>query len=128
MDHLMENRHGLIIDTELTLATGTAEREAALVMLERMQGRHRVTLGADKGDDAREFVGQLRKLKVTPHIAQNSNGRRSAIDGRTVRHASYAISQRVRKRIAECFGWMKTVGGLRKTRHEAPTASAGCSP
>ena len=117
MGHLlMENRHGLIVDALLTPASGTAERAAALAMLGRQTGRHRATLGADKGYDAADFVVDLRALNVTPHIAQNSS-RRSAINRRTTRHPGYATSQRVRKRIEEAFGWIKTTGGLRKTRH-----------
>jgi transposase len=118
MGHLlMENRHGLIVDATLTLATGTAEREAALAMLARQPGRHRATLGADKAYDVADFVAALRALNVTPHLAQNTSGRRSAIDRRTTRHPGYALSQRLRKRIEEAFGWIKTCGGLRKTRH-----------
>ncbi|MDQ0391988.1 transposase [Labrys monachus] len=114
---LMENRHGLIVDTELTLATGTAEREAALSMLRRRNARHRITVAADKAYDVAGFVADLRSIKVTPHVAQNTTNRRSAIDGRTTRHAGYALSQRIRKRIEEGFGWIKTCGGLSKTRH-----------
>jgi transposase len=118
MGHLlMENRHGLIVDATLTPATGTAERQAALAMLGRQPGRHRATLGADKAYDSADFVADLRALNVTPHVAQNTSGRRSAIDGRTTRHPGYAVSQRLRKRIEEAFGWIKTCGGLRKTRH-----------
>jgi transposase len=118
MGHLlMENRHGLIVDATLTPATGTAEREAALTMLGRQPGRHRATLGADKAYDVADFVAALRALNVTPHLAQNTSGRRSAIDRRTTRHPGYALSQRIRKRIEEAFGWIKTCGGLRKTRH-----------
>jgi transposase len=118
MGHLlMENRHGLIIDTTLTQATGTAEREAALTMVSRLKGRHRITLAADKAYDVAGFIARLRAIKVTPHVAQNTANRRSAIDGRTTRHPGYAVSQRIRKRIEEAFGWMKTCGGVRKTRH-----------
>ena len=118
MGHLlMENRQGLIVDAVLTHATGTAEREAALTMLERLQGRHRVTLGADKAYDVADFIAKLRKINVTPHVAQNTANRRSAIDGRTTRHPGYAVSLRIRKRIEEAFGWMKTCGGVRKARH-----------
>jgi transposase len=113
---LMENRNGLIVDAMVTPATGSAERDAAEVMLRRQTGRHRATLGADKGYDAAGFVTRVRALNVTPHIAQNT-ARRSAIDGRTTRHPGYQASQRVRKRIEEAFGWIKTVGALRKTRH-----------
>lgn len=114
---LMENRNGLVVDTELTHATGTAEREAALTMLERMEGRHRITLGADKNYDTAAFVAALREMDVTPHVAQNNTNRRSAIDGRTTRHPGYALSQKIRKRIEEVFGWAKTCGTMRKTRH-----------
>jgi transposase len=114
---LMENRNGLVVDAMLTHATGTAEREAALAMLARMDGRHRITLGADKAYDAASFIAALRGIKVTPHVAQNDKGRRSAIDGRTTRHAGYTVSIRIRKKIEEIFGWAKTSGGLRKTRH-----------
>jgi transposase len=115
MGHLlMENRNGLIVGTQLTTATGTAEREAALALLD---GRGRCTAGMDKGYDAAAFVADLRARRVTPHIAQNTSGRRSAIDGRTTRHPGYAISQTIRKRIEEPFGWMKTIAGLRQTKH-----------
>jgi hypothetical protein len=124
MGHLlMDNRHGLIVDALITPASGTAEREAALTMLGRQPGRHRATLGADKGYDAADFVAAVRDLNVTPHLAQNTS-RRSAIDRRTTRHAGYALSQRVRKRIEEAFGWIKTVAGLKKTRHRG-TARVG---
>jgi transposase len=114
----MENRNGLIVDTELFQATGTAERYAALVMLERIDGVGQVTVGADKGYDTKDFVAECRNLKVTPHVAQNLNRPGgSAIDGRTTRHAGYTISQRKRKRIEECFGWLKTVALMRKVRH-----------
>lgn len=114
---LMENRNGLVVDATLTHATGTAEREAALTMLGRMEGRHRITLGADKNYDTAGFVAALREMDVTPHVAQNNTNRRSAIDGRTTRHPGYAVSQRIRKRIEEVFGWAKTCGNMRKTRH-----------
>jgi transposase len=115
---LMENRNGLAVDVLVTQATGTAEREAALAMLDRRPTHgHRVTLGADKGYDAREFIAACKQRRVTPHVAQNTSGRRSAIDRRTVRHAGYAISQRIRKRVEEIFGWTKTVGGGRKLRY-----------
>lgn len=114
---LMENRHGLVVDTQLTQAMGTAERDAGAEMVCGVSGRKRVTLGADKGYDTTEFVETLRALRVTPHVAQNKTRRRSAIDGRTVRHPGYEVSQRVRKRVEEMFGWIKTVGNLRKTRH-----------
>jgi transposase len=125
MGHLlMENRNGLTVDAMLTPATGTAERDTALAMLGRQGGRHRATLGADKAYDAAGLVAGLRALNVTPHVTQNTSGRRSAIDGRTTRHPGYAASLRVRKRIEEAFGWIKTVGGLRKTRHRG-TARVG---
>jgi transposase len=114
---LMENRNGLVVDVELTQATGRAEREAALRMLDRQnRRRRRITLGADKGYDSREFVAALRARRVTPHVAQNQTGRRSAIDGRTTSWGSYQRSQRVRKRVEEIFGWVKTVAGGHKLR------------
>jgi transposase len=115
---LVENRNGLIVTTELFQANGTAERDAALVMLEQIPGEQRVTAGADKGYDTRDFVAECRNLQVTPHVAQNtkrSGG--SAIDERTTRHAGYGISQRKRKRIEESFGWLKTIALMRKVRH-----------
>ena len=121
---LMENRNGLVVDTSLTKATGTAEREAAIAMIGDLPDDGRITLGTDKGYDTQEFVAEMRRLGVTPHVTQNSKGRRSAIDGRTTRHVGYAASLRIRKRIEEVFGWMKTVGGLRKTRHRG-TARVG---
>lgn len=111
---LMENRSGLIVDTRLTLVSGHAERLAALEMIEARAGPGRVTLGADKGYDDAEFVAGLREAGATPHVARKT--RFSAIDGRTTRHAGYRASQRIRKRIEEAFGWMKTVGGMRKSR------------
>lgn len=114
---LMENRSGLVVDTRLTQATGTAERDAGAEMVSGVSGRKRLTLGADKGYDTTEFVETLRTLNVTPHVAQNDKRRRSAIDGRTVCHPGYQVSQRIRKRVEEIFGWIKTVGNLRKTRH-----------
>jgi transposase len=114
---LMENRAGLIVNACLTPADGHAERTAALAMIEPLANRPTgITLGADKGYDARVFVNELRAMNVRPHVTQNTNGRRSAIDGRTTRHPGYAVSQRIRKRIEEAFGWMKTVGGQRKTK------------
>jgi hypothetical protein len=101
----------------LTLATGTAERAAALEMVAARPGNHRITLGADKAYDVAGFVADLRQHNVTPHVAQNTTNRRSAIDGRTTRHPGYAVSERVRKRIEEVFGWTKAVAGFRKTRH-----------
>ena len=115
---LMENRNGLIVDALATRASGHAERLAALHLVEPHADRPRkVTLGGDKGFDAHDFVAELREINVTPHVAQNDNGRRSAIDGRTTRHPGYAVSLRIRKRIEEAFGWAKTVAGLRKARH-----------
>ena len=112
---LMENRNGLIVDVEVTHASGTAEREAALKMLGRRGGKHkRATVGADKGYDCKAFVRGCRQLKVTPHVA--AKDQHSAIDGRTKRHEGYKTSLKVRKRIEEAFGWMKTVGGLAKTK------------
>jgi transposase len=114
---LMENRHALVVDTRLSLATGMAEREAGLEMVAARPGNHRITLGADKAYDVAEFVADLREYNVTPHVAQNTTNRRSAIDGRTTRHPGYALSGRVRKRIEEVFGWTKTAAGFRKTHH-----------
>jgi transposase len=114
---LMENRNGLVTDVEVLQANGTAERDAALVMIEGIPGDHRVTVAADKGYDTKEFVAETRNMNATPHVAQNNKGRRSAIDRRTTRHAGYAVSQQKRKRVEEIFGWMKTVGGMRKLRH-----------
>jgi len=121
---LMENRNGLVVGAMVTQATGTAEREAALKLVDGLEAKGRVTLGADKAYDARDFVRDLRTRKVTPHVARNQQitedgtlRRSRAIDGRTTRHPGYAISLRIRKRIEEVFGW-KTTGGLRKTRHK----------
>jgi len=114
---LMENRHGLIITPRLTAATGTAERDTAERMVGDLPGRHRITVSGDKAYDTREFVQSLRALNAVPHVARNRTGRSSAIDGRTTRHPGYAVSQRLRKRVEEIFGWIKTVGNLRKTRH-----------
>jgi transposase len=114
---LLEHRSGLIVDTMVTPADGHGERDAALVMLQRRPGRHRLTLAADKGYDTRDFVAGLRAMTVTPHIARHTTGRRSAIDGRATRHPGYALSQQKRKLVEQGFGWMKTIGGLRKLRH-----------
>jgi len=115
---LIENRNGLIVTTEVFQANGTAERDAALVMMEQLPGSHRVTVGADKAYDTRGFVSECRNLRVTPHVAQNTKRTGgSAIDQRTTRHDGYAISQRKRKRIEESFGWLKTIALLRKVRH-----------
>jgi IS5 family transposase len=115
----MKNRNGLLVSFQITGATGTAEREMAPVMLQEARGRHfrPKTLGGDKNFNTRECVAAVRESGVTPHVAQNARGRRSAVDGRTTRHLEYGISQRTRKRVEEIFGWMKTVGGLRRTRY-----------
>jgi transposase len=114
---LMENRNGLLLDACVTQADGRAERIAALHMIEPRADRPQaITLGADKAYDAEDFVNELRSMNATPHVAQNMSGRTSAIDGRTTRHAGYAVSQRIRKRIEEAFGWMKTIGGQEKTK------------
>ena len=116
---LMENRHGLLVDFQLTHATGTAERDVVPQLLydASLRGFHPRTLGADKAYDARECVATIREQQVTPHVAQNTSRRRSAIDRRTTRHPGYAISQRLRKRVEEVFGWLKSVGGFRRTRY-----------
>jgi transposase len=121
---LMENRNGLAVNARVTKATGTAEREAAVDMLGELPGKSRITVGGDKAYDTKEFVRQTRSIDVTPHVAQNTKNRASAIDSRTTRHAGYPISQRKRKRVEEIFGWLKTVGFLRKTRHRG-TARVG---
>jgi transposase len=126
---LMEHRNGLLLDFQLSQATGTAERDMVphLIDQARERGFHPRTLAGDKGYDTRGCVADLRGRQVTPHVAQNTTGRRSAIDRRTTRHAGYAISQRFRKRVEEIFGWMKTVGGFRRTRYRglARTQLAG---
>ena len=115
---LIENRNGIVVDTALLQCSGMAERHAAMIMTERVEGMDRITLGADKGYDTREFVKEMRGMNVTPHVSQNTKRQGgSAIDGRTTRHEGYQVSQRKRKRIEEVFGWAKTVGMLRKTRH-----------
>ena len=111
---LMENRNGLVVDVETTQATGTAEVEAGLRMLDAVGGERRLTVGGDKNYDQRPFVDGCRMRNVTPHVARKRKG--SVVDGRTTRHAGYAVSQRKRKRVEEIFGWGKTVGGLRKLR------------
>ncbi len=114
---LMENRSGLIVDARLTRVSGHAERLAALEMIEPWADRPRaITLGADRGYDAADFVEELRTLNVRPHVAQNTSRRRSAIDRRTTRHPGYPASQRARKRIEEAFGWMKSIAGLQQTK------------
>lgn len=113
---LMENRHGLLVDASLTQADGHAERMAGLCMIEPRADRPgAITLGADKAYDTEDFVNELRSMNVTPHVAQNTSGRSSTIDGRTTRHEGYGVSLRIRKRIEEAFGWIKTIGGQRKT-------------
>jgi transposase len=115
---MIENRNGLVVEAQLLLCSGTAERDAAMMMVEQVEGTHRITLAADKGYDTKDFVQEMRGMNVTPHVAQNDKRPGgSAIDGRTTRHSGYAVSQKKRKRIEEVFGWMKTVGMLRKTRH-----------
>ena len=113
---LMENRNGLLVQTFLTEATGRAEREAAMLMMEAIPSGKRVTLGGDKNYDTRELVRELRRMNITPHVAQNNRNRCSAIDERTTRHAGYEVSQRKRKRVEQSFGWMKMVGMLRKVK------------
>jgi transposase len=114
---LMENRNGLGADVEVLQANGTAERDAALLLIEQVPGDQPITVGADKAYDTKDFVAEARNMHATPHVSQNNQGRQSAIDGRTTRHPGYAISQQKRKRVEEIFGWMKTVGGMRKLRH-----------
>jgi hypothetical protein len=115
---LVENRHGLIVSSLVWEATGTAERDAAMAMLQQVPGTGRVTVGGDKGFDTAEFVRECRNMCVTPHVAQNLARRGgSAIDGRTTQSAGYRTSQKKRKRIEECFGWLKTIALLRKVRH-----------
>ena len=138
---LMENRHGMLVDFQTTPATGTAERDIVPELLEqaRRRGFHPQTLGGDQGYGTRDCVAGLRRRGVTPHVAQNTKGRSSAIDGRTTRHPGYAVSQRIRKRVEEIFGWMQTVGGFRRTRRRGldragrrgtwwprPTTWSGC--
>jgi IS5 family transposase len=118
---LMEHRSGLIVNATVTPADGHGERDAALVMVQRVPGRQRITVAADKAYDTRDFVSALRSMRITPHVAQfpTTVHRRSAIDGRTTRQPGYAISQQKRKLVEQCFGWMKTIGGLRKLRHRS---------
>ena len=131
---LMENRHGLVVDGTVTLATGTAEREAALDLLGRRPGRRRITLGADKAYDVRQFVTDLRRRAVTPHIAIDGHVRRmaetgkpraTAVDRRTTRHPGYTVSQRCRKRIEEVFGWIKAAAGMAKVKLRGRTRVDG---
>jgi transposase len=114
---LMENRHGLLVDGRVSEANGTAERDTAETMLAAVPGRHSITVGGDKSFDTAGFVAALRKLEVIPHVAQNTSNRRSAIDRRTTRHPGYAVSQQVRKRIEEAFGWIKEIALQRRARH-----------
>ncbi len=114
---LMENRNGLVVDACLTEANGHAERIATLHMIEPRADRPKpITLGADTAYDTEDFINELRSMNATPHVAQNTNRRSSAIDGRTTRQASYAMSQRIRKRIEEAFGWIKTIAGQERTK------------
>lgn len=112
---MMENRNGLVVDSRVTHANGTAERTAAVDMIEHIPGRHRITVGADKGYDCADFVNQCRTLRATAHVARKKKG--SGIDGRTTRHQGYRISLKVRKRVEEVFGWLKTIGCLGKLHH-----------
>ena len=121
---LMENRNGLVVGATLAQASGVAERRAALDLIGALRGRHRIAVGADKVYDTADFVSDLRALKVTPHVAQNTSGRRSRIAARTTRHPGYAVSQRCRKRIEEVFGWVKMVAGHAKSRFRG-TARVG---
>lgn len=111
---LMENRNGLIVGVDVRHASGTGERDGALDLLSAAGVKRGATLGADKGYDTHDFVAALKQRGIAPHIARHTNGRRSAIDGRSARSRGYAMSQRVRKRIEQPFGWSKTIGGLRK--------------
>lgn len=118
MGHVLtENGHGLVVDTRVTMANGTAEVEAAQEMVRARRGRRRITVGGDKNYDQHGFVRALREMGVTPHVAQNQKGRRSAIDGRTTTRAGYQVSQRKRKLVEQLFGWLKTVGPMRKLKH-----------
>jgi IS5 family transposase len=125
---LTENRNGLVVAALATHADGSAERDAARRMAESLPGTHRVTLGADKGYDTRDFVAELRGMQITPHVAQNAPHRRSAVDERTTRYFGYQLSPRARKRIEEVFGWRKTVGSCAKYGTAEGIASAGCFP
>ena len=116
---LMENRSGLVVDGRVSEASGTAERDEAAAMIAEVPGRHRITVSGDKSFDTAGFVAAMRGLEVTPHVAQNTTGRRSAIDRRTTRHPGYAASQRARKRIEEAFSWIKEIALMRRARHPA---------
>ena len=126
---LMENANGLVVAFAVTEANGRCEREAGIELLDQVERpkSRRLTLGADRGYDTKAFIAQCRERRVTPHVAQNTSGRRSAIDGRTTRHPGYAVSQRIRRRIEEVFGWMKTTAGFSRTRFKGrrKTAFAG---
>lgn len=111
---LMENRNGLVVDVQITQATGTAERDTALDMLQAVPGSRHLTVGADKGYDTKDFVRECRDMDITPHVARKQH---SSIDARTTHHEGYRISQRIRKRVEEIFGWVKTVAGGRKLRY-----------
>ena len=129
---LMENRNGLVSQACLTHASGTAERDAALTLVDRLGAKRRITLGADKGYDVAAFIGELRRRGVTPHVAtdrrvsKTGKVRHSAIDGRTTRHLGYELSQRARKRIEEVFGWIKASAGLRQTKHRGQDRVRWC--
>lgn len=112
---LMENKNGLIQDTRLTLATGTGERDYAWDMIQGIPGKKRIRIGADKNYDTQDFVRKLRSRRAVPHVARKNSC--SALDNRTTRHATYALSQKLRKKVEEIFGWLKTIGNLRQTRH-----------
>ena len=128
----MENRNGLVAQSCLTHATGTAERDAALMLVDRLGPRRRITLGADRGYDVMDFVQGLRQRRVVPHIATDRRVsktgvvRRSGVDGRTQRHPGYAVSQRIRKRIEEVFGWVKLSAGFRQTKHRGRERVGWC--
>ncbi len=118
MGHLLtENRHGLLVDGRVSEATGTAERDLAQTMLADLPGRHQIMVGGDKGLRHARVRRRLRQLNATPHVARNTTNRRSAIDGRTTRHPGYGVSQRIRKRIEEGFGWIKEIALQRRARH-----------
>ena len=121
---LMDNRHGLVSDFRLTEANGMAERDAALDMLMSIPGSRRLSVGADRGYDTKDFVAECRGLNITPHVARKR--RWSAIDGRTTRHETYISSQKVRKRVESIFGWMKTVGGFRRSRYRGVERTGLC--
>jgi len=123
----MENRSCLVVNTKVTQASGTAEVEAAAAMIGAMPARHRITVGADKLFDTSSFVADVRVLNATPHVAQNDNGRTSAIDGRTTRHSGYTVSLILRKRIEEAFGWITTIGDSARHTSAARPGWTGCS-